>query len=137
VTDSPAFRRDVYELYLRYVEYKHGRTEKDEEDFRNFLCLSPIDTRIMMYYAGSRLAGVGWVDFLPRSLSSVYFAFDPDFASRSLGTFSVLEEIELCLKTGREWHYLGFQVQGSPKMEYKARFRPHEKLMDGRFIAFE
>ena len=134
--ESSAFQREVYELYLRYVDYKHGKEEADVGAFRRFLCDTPIDTRIMKYYSGSKLAGVGWLDFLPTSLSSVYFAFDPAFAKRSLGTFSVLKEIDYCRETGRVWHYLGFHVEGSAKMDYKARFRPHERLVDGAFREF-
>jgi leucyl-tRNA---protein transferase len=137
VIEASDFQKEVYELYLRYADFKHGKEEDDEAGFRKFLCDTPIDTRIMKYYSGSRLAGVGWLDLLPNGLSSVYFAFDPDFASRSLGTYSVLREVELCRKTGREWHYFGFHVEGSAKMNYKARFRPHEKLVDGVFREFD
>jgi len=71
------------------------------------------------------------VDVLPHSLSSVYFAFDPDFGRRSLGTFSVMKEIELAAAGGKRWLQFGFWVAGSQKMDYKAGFRPHETLIDG------
>lgn len=127
--EPAGFRRDVYDLYRRYGEYKHGKTEDSEDEFLRFLSESPLDTRMMLYKIGGRLAGVGWLDFLPASLSSVYFAFEPDFASRSLGTLSVLREIELARSLGKSSYYLGFHVEGSEKMRYKARFHPHERLL--------
>lgn len=132
VTLEPAvFRRDVYELYRRYCESRHEKEGNSEEDFIRFLCHSPLDTRAMLYRIDGILAGVGWVDFLPGGLSSVYYAYEPEFSSRSLGTYSVLKEIELVRSLGLDWYYLGFVVDGSPKMRYKAAFRPHQRLRGG------
>jgi arginine-tRNA-protein transferase len=129
------FRKDVFDLYRRYSAFKHDKNE-GEETFRSFLCESPIDTRITLYHAGDTLAAAGWVDVLPRGLSSVYFAFEPDFASRSLGVFSVMREIELAKSMGLDYYYLGFVVENSPKMAYKAAFRPHQRLVEGTWAWF-
>jgi len=88
---------------------------------------------MMRYSVKGKLVGVSWLDYLPNSLSSVYFAFEPEEAKRSLGTFSVLKEIEIARMSGREFYYLGFYVPGSPKMSYKGRFKPHELLLDGQW----
>jgi arginine-tRNA-protein transferase len=133
VTMAPVqFREDVFALYRRYSLFKH---EKDEtpETFRRFLCDSPLDTRMTLYHIQDTLIAAGWVDVLPGGLSSVYFAFEPDFARRSLGVFSVVKEIELAKNMGLEFYYLGFVVEGSPKMGYKAAYRPHERLRDGQW----
>ena len=73
---------------------------------------------------------------LPDGLSTVYYAFEPGEAKRSLGTFSALKEIELCAALGKSWYYLGFFVPGSRKMSYKTRFRPYQLLMDGAWRDF-
>jgi len=132
---SIAFDKEVFALYRRYSVYKHGKEEPSvqEEGFRRFLCSSPLDTRMMRYSVKGKLVGVSWLDYLPNSLSSVYFAFEPEEAKRSLGTFSVLKEIEIARMSGREFYYLGFYVPGSPKMSYKGRFKPHELLLDGQW----
>ena len=129
------FRKDIFELYKRYSLFKHEKDE-DEQSFRYFLCNSPLDSRMSLYHIGKDLAGVGWVDVLPHGLSSVYFIFDPDLARRSLGVFSVVEEISLVQSMGKEFYYLGFVVDGSPKMGYKAAYLPHERLYDGRWITY-
>ena len=84
----------------------------------------------MEYYLGDKLIGAGWLDVLPNGISSIYYIFDPDYSKRSLGTFSVMKEIELCNDLGKEWLYLGFYVRESPKMSYKADFKPYQLLTD-------
>ncbi len=54
--------------------------------------------------------------------------FDPDHRDRSLGTFSILWEIEYCRREEWPYYFLGYHVAGSRTMAYKARFRPHETL---------
>ncbi len=54
--------------------------------------------------------------------------FDPDLDDRSLGVFSILQEIELCVDMGLEYLYLGYWINGSKKMRYKTRFGPQERL---------
>jgi arginine-tRNA-protein transferase len=132
--EPAAFDDETFDLYLRYTAYKHEKDRVSREDYRDFLCESPIDTRVMKYRREGRLVGAGWLDFLPRGISSVYFAFDPEFASRSLGTYSVLKEIELVGSMEKTWYYLGFCVDGSPKMKYKSGFRPQEYSRNGIWI---
>jgi arginine-tRNA-protein transferase len=126
------FREDVFALFRRYGAYKHEKDE-DEKTFRGFLCDSPLDTRMTLYHNTATLVAAGWIDVLPQGLSSVYFAFEPDFARRSLGVFSVVKEIELAKNMGLEFYYLGFVVDDSPKMGYKAAYRPHQRLCGGRW----
>jgi arginine-tRNA-protein transferase len=130
------FREDVFALYKRYCAYQHDKADESERDFRLFLCASPLDTRMSLYYAGEKLIAAGWLDFLPAGLSSVYFAFEPEEARRSLGVFSVMREIALAREMGLPYYYLGFIVEDSPKMSYKAAFRPQERLIDERWTEF-
>ena len=123
-------------LYARYMAARHDREEVGTwEDLDDFLYRSPTDTVEMLYRdAGGRLLGVGVCDVTPRCLSSVYFYFDPADSPRGLGTFSSLVEIRAAESMGLPYYYLGFWVNGCRKMEYKARFRPHEVLgTDGRW----
>jgi arginine-tRNA-protein transferase len=62
----------------------------------------------------------------------VYSFYDPDEAERSLGTFMILDHIARAKKLGLPRLYLGYWVEGSRKMAYKARFTPQERLgLDG------
>jgi len=99
------------------------------EEYERFLYESPVETIECCYRdAGGRLLAVGICDVCSRSLSSVYFYFDPDEKRRGLGTYGALYEIELARRTGIPWYYLGYWVQGCGAMEYKSRFRPYELL---------
>lgn len=127
-----AYSRELYDLYRRYQDTRHPEdNETDTEDFKRFLCDSPVTTAVSLYRVDDRLIGAGWIDILPNSLSSVYFVFDPSERSRSLGSYSILQEVELCRRMGRAYYHLGFWVSGCHKMEYKSAFKPHEILRDG------
>lgn len=104
-----------------------------------WLVQSCFETLEMRYYLGDRLVGVGIVDLGERAASSVYFFFDPDpeVARLSPGVFSVLHEIAFCRRTGRDHHYLGLYIRDCDHMNYKARFRPYELLIDGEWTRFE
>lgn len=123
VTDD----REVIELYERYTHRWHGHKRPvTVEDYRAFLGESPFEQILMRYYLESVLVGAGWVDVLPHGLSSVYFAFDPDYAQRRLGTFSIMQEVYHARILGKPWLYLGFWVPGGRSMDYKSGFKPHE-----------
>ena len=119
----------AHALYARYLVEQHdGTMSPAYEDFAAFLYGSPAPTEEWHYFAGQRLVGVSYLDRLPDGLSSVYMFFDPDEGQRSLGTYSVLAEIEDCRARGLAYYYLGYYVPGSRTMAYKARFRPAEIL---------
>ena len=67
---------------------------------------------------------------LPDSLSAVYTFFTAQHPSRSLGTFAILAQIEHARRAGLEFVYLGFWLDGHPKMHYKQTFRPIQMLVD-------
>jgi arginine-tRNA-protein transferase len=59
----------------------------------------------------------------------VYSFFESEEASRSLGTFMILDHITRAREMGLAYVYLGYWVEGSRKMGYKGRFLPQERLM--------
>jgi leucyl-tRNA---protein transferase len=101
----------------------------DEEGYRRQFCFPHACGREMTYRAAGRLVGVGLVDEMPRSISSTYFFFDPDFARLSLGVYSALCEISLALQLGKSFVYFGYRVSGCKSLVYKSKFRPHELLL--------
>jgi arginyl-tRNA--protein-N-Asp/Glu arginylyltransferase len=135
----PAPTQAKFALYCRYLDAQHDDSmARSYETFCEFLYDSPMQTTEFRYRLGEHLLGVSIADRLPSGLSSVYMYFDPDFADRSLGTFSVLWEIDYCRRAGLPYYYLGFYIAGSPTMSYKSRFRPNEILVaDDRWVTLQ
>jgi arginine-tRNA-protein transferase len=74
------------------------------------------------------LIAVALTDVLADGLSMVYSFYDPAMADRSLGTMMILDHIERTRRLAQPHLYLGYWVDGSRKMAYKARFLPQERL---------
>ena len=96
---------------------------------------SHVESRLVEYRAGVRrsvspgvLIAVCLTDLLADGLSMVYSFYEPDERNRSLGTFMILDHIERARRLGVPHLYLGYWVEGSKKMAYKARFLPQERL---------
>ena len=105
--------------------------------YENFLVETCGETLEIDYYCEGRLVGVAIFDQGKTSLSAVYCFYDPSFRRVSLGVYSVLWQVELCRQGGMRYLYLGYYVAQSPHMSYKALYRPHERLVDGRWVAFD
>ena len=124
-------------LYQRYREYQHPGSPQtaDPQGLDEFLYQSVVDSLEATYAApDGRLIGVSILDITDRAVSSVYHYFDPDEAHRSLGVFSILHEIDLTRRWDRPHYYLGYWITGCATMDYKARYRPHELLIDGKWV---
>jgi len=72
------------------------------------------------------LVAVALTDVMPDGLSMVYSFYDPDLTRRSLGSYLILDHIEQVRSAGLHYVYLGYWVKDSPKMAYKASYRPME-----------
>ncbi len=125
------FREEYFELYRRYLGTRHaggGMDYPEVEDFSRFLYTTWSPTSFLELRLGERLLGVAVTDITASGLSAVYTFYDPDKAARGLGTLAILHQIELARERGLAHVYLGFWIEGHPKMDYKARFRPLELL---------
>lgn len=130
---APEFTLEKSRLYTRYLAFQHGEESGKSEEamarqYQDFLvgsCLGA-HTIELQVYAGGTLAGVSILDRLGDALSAVYFYFAPEFSRYSLGTWTVLHEIELARRWGLRYYYLGHYIEECGSMNYKARFRPCE-----------
>jgi leucyl-tRNA---protein transferase len=131
-----AYDPSHYALYLRYQRLRHpggGMDQDSREQYQHFLLHSNVATDLYEFREGDHLRIVSLVDRLGDGLSSVYTFFEPDPPSASYGTFSILWQIEQCRELGLPYLYLGYWIRESPKMAYKATFRPIEGLRGGRW----
>lgn len=77
-------------------------------------------------YFEQRLVAVSYFDLGETSCSGIYAMFDPAEASRSLGIFTMLKEIEYAINSGSQFYYQGYSYEGSSFYDYKKRFNGSE-----------
>jgi len=126
-----AFDNDHYALYLQYQRYRHpggGMDQDSREQYQHFLLHSNVTTDLFEFRENGRLRMVSLVDRLQDGLSSVYTFYDPAPPGASYGTYNVLWQIQRCRELGLRHLYLGYWIEQSRKMAYKATFRPIEGL---------
>ena len=73
---------------------------------------------------GNRLIAISFLDIGATSVSSVYAAFDPMMSQRSLGTLTMLHEIQWSAERGMQHFYPGYTTLGTGIYDYKKRLRP-------------
>jgi arginine-tRNA-protein transferase len=129
---------EQYSLFRRYVDSRHadgGMADMTILDYASMIEDTHIETRLVEYRRPARageerdeLVAVTLTDVLSDGLSMVYSFYDPLLGHRSLGTFLILDHIAKASAFGLPYLYLGYWVEGSRKMDYKARFLPQERL---------
>jgi arginine-tRNA-protein transferase len=125
---------EQYALFRRYLDSRHpdgGMADMSMLDYSMMIEDSHIDTSLTEYRCGGpagRLVGACLTDRLADGLSLVYSFYAPQESKRSLGAFMILDAIAQARALGLPHVYLGYWVEGSRKMAYKAAYLPQERL---------
>ena len=131
---SPWATEEQYNLFREYLDGRHatgGMADMDMFEFAAMVEETPIRSRLIEYTAGEDLTAVCLTDILDDGLSMVYSFFDPANDKLSLGTYIILDHIAIARELGLPYVYLGYWVPGSPKMDYKAKFKGLEVFRGG------
>lgn len=132
--ESPSSNREFYQLYARYIESRHRDGDMyppNPEQFANFLMSEWSNTKFLCFRQQQKLLAVAVTDQLNDGFSAVYCFFDPDYHRQSLGTYAILQQIEICRQLQLPWLYLGYLIRDCQKMTYKTAFQPLE-IYNGR-----
>ena len=114
---------EKHKLFERHAErFTRGRPSS----IHNFLdpqaATIPCETLEFAVYIEGELAAVSFLDVGNTSVSSIYAMFDPTFAKRSLGIYTMLLELEFARENGKEFYYQGYAYEGSSFYDYKKQF---------------
>ncbi len=140
VITEPIISADKISLYNKYINSKHpdDNPETPPDSVNTLFNIHYGYRRAieMNYYLQDRLIGVGIIDEGDTALSSNYFYYDTEYLDRRLGIFSILQEIALAKRLGKEYYYLGFYIEENQKMSYKKYFRPNQVFKNGSWTEF-
>ena len=134
---------EQFDLLRRYLTTRHadgGVAEMTWPDYVAMVEDTAVRTHLIEYRLPSGDGGPGdlvacvLVDILGDGLSLVYSFYEPAMTRRSLGAFVILDHVVQARAAELGFVYLGYWVPGSPKMEYKARYRPIEVLRPGGWV---
>lgn len=133
----PEATREQFALLQTYLASRHaggGMSDMGLFDYVAMVEETPVQTHIVEYRrpdadgSPGALVACALSDVLRDGLSMVYSFYHPGEDARSLGTYMILDHVRTAKARGLRNVYLGYWVQGSEKMDYKARFRPLEAL---------
>jgi arginine-tRNA-protein transferase len=128
---------EQFELLRLYLTSRHaggGMADMTWPDYVAMVEDTAVRTHLVEYRLRPKDRGPGeliacaLVDQLADGLSLVYSFFDPARVRQSLGSFIILDHVVQASLIDLPYVYLGYWVQGSRKMDYKARFSPLEVL---------
>jgi len=129
---------EQFALLAKYLGKRHpdgGMAAMDEMDFADMVEHTPVSSYIIEYREPStngepgRLVGACLTDRQGDGLSMIYSFYDPEHQERSgLGNYIILDHIRRAAEEGLPYVYLGYWVEGSPRMQYKVRYRPLDRL---------
>lgn len=142
---------EQYDLFRMYLDTRHaagGMADMGLLDYALMVEDTHVNTMVVEYRerrsgdgirpdSSGPLVATALTDILTDGLSMVYSFYDPEFTKRSIGTYLILDHIERARQLGLPYVYLGYWVAGSPKMDYKIRYRPQEHLGDQGWTRFE
>ena len=105
---------EQFQLLRRYLTTRHPTGGMSDMGWLDYVAMvedTAVRTHLIEYRLPSTDGGPG--DLVER---------------RSLGRFAILDHVRQAAQVGLPYVYLGYWIQGSAKMDYKAEFRPMEAL---------
>lgn len=133
-----AAQRDSYfALYSDYITERHqdgSMYPPQTQQFSDFIHSKWQSPLLLEAKIGEEVVAVAVTDKTESGFSAFYTFFNPHLASRSLGTYMILKQIEFCQMFNLTYLYLGYQIDECRKMNYKSAFSPNQRF-NGEFWA--
>ena len=133
--------KEAFKLYASYIESRHpdgAMYPPDIRTMRSMLYLEPDRDDFHLYgFLDNEVVFIAQTDKINNGLSANYTIFNTELDERSLGTFSILKQIEICRSLDQKYLYLGYIIEAVENMAYKRDFLPQERFTDGVWCKFK
>lgn len=138
---SNTLKSEYYPLFEEYINTCHQdgtMYPANYSQFESFLSSSLTQQLFIEIWqqtedGNSLLVSVAVTDVLSNGLSAVYTFYSPSLRNKGIGVYSILMQIKECQKLHKEYLYLGYQIDDCKKMNYKNRYFPFEKFINGQW----
>lgn len=140
IKQSNQLKDSYYPLYEHYINTCHqdgSMYPATFDQFKSFLsCTLTEQIFIETWHevnGNQQLICLAVTDVLSNGLSAVYTFYHPDYKANGLGIFSILTQLKICQQQALPYLYLGYQIDDCQKMNYKNRYFPFERFIDGHW----
>ena len=123
----------LYEQYINTIHQDGAMYPATMEQYQGFVDCNLCEQLFIELWHDDVLINVAVTDVLADGLSAVYTFYHPDYRKYGLGMVSILKQIEHSGVLTKPYLYLGYQIDGCQKMNYKAKFFPHHRLIKNRW----
>ena len=138
ISAPPSTDRERVALFNRHrLERGLSKKRLGTDGYHAWLSQSWTESYEFAWYLDQKLVMASILDVGKGSSSAVYCYYDPSMGKRSLGTYGILHGIHWGQKRGLKYHYLGLHVAQNTHLSYKAKYTPHERLIDGAWTRFD
>ena len=145
IKQSSELKENYYPLFERYINTLHkdgSMYPASYQQFESFLSSELTQQLFIETWAPATddndleedtLICIAVTDVLNNALSAVYTFYHPDYKSNGVGVFSILTQLSLSKEMSLPYLYLGYQIDDCQKMNYKNRYMPFERFIDGEW----
>lgn len=134
------FEQEHFDMYYRYQVHRHPDSSMCDDDtskYIGFIESSYSRSKFLCFRLDGKLIGISVIDQFDGGVSAVYTFFDPEYSNRSLGTYAILYALKLAKMHKIPYVYLGYWINGSPKMDYKRKFKPLQGYIERQWQELE
>jgi len=123
---------EQFKLFTTYLAARHADGGMADTNFEEYCAMvedTEVTTEVIEFRdADGVLAAACLIDILADGLSLIYSFFAPERERLSTGSAIILRLIQRAMDEDKAHVYLGYWIEDSPAMAYKARFSPIEAL---------
>jgi arginine-tRNA-protein transferase len=134
----PRYSPEKFAIYLQHKK-RFNPLQDDVEDEQNFRLSFYVHTPFGIefeYYRNGKLIGAALADVTRKSFSAIYTFYVQSDIRQSLGTFSILKQIEFAKQRKIKFFYLGYFIEKNKSLAYKANYQPNEVYVEQEWRPF-